>query len=269
MQERFYYSIASGSSGNCGLYCAHGTKVLIDLGVSVRSLRQALAKLKLDIPDLDAVLITHEHIDHVKGLTTFVKKYDIPLYATRATTEALVRKQPLSEDNLRPFDAGMCLTVGQLAVRTFLTPHDAADSVGYVLEGQGSRFGFATDLGFMPGAVLEQLIGCDTVVLESNHDPYLLQTGAYPWPLKQRVSGPRGHLSNPDCAVSATELVKNGTRTLILAHLSENNNSPLLAFRETRQALDDAGVQCELYVAPREAMEQPLALHTEAQACCL
>lgn len=268
MKERFYYSIASGSSGNCGLYVVDGTAVLIDLGVSVRGLKQALVSLGLDITDLSAVLITHEHTDHIKGLATFVKKYEIPIYATYATADTLILKTPQLEDRLRPFSGGECFTIDGLAVQSFHTPHDAAASVGYIIEGMSSTFGFATDLGFVPTAIQELLIGCDAVVLESNHDPYMLKTGPYPWPLKQRVGGPRGHLSNPDCAICAVKLAKCGTHNLILAHLSEHNNTPLTAFRETRQALDDANVDCQLYVAPRGAMENPIYLDTGEKACC-
>lgn len=267
--ERFYYSIASGSTGNSGLYVAGNTAILIDMGVSVRALRQALARVELDIPDLAAVLITHEHTDHIKGMATFVKKYDVPIYATEETAREIVFKTPLAADKLRPFRGGEQFAIGSFCVRSFLTPHDAAASVGYVVTGAGASFGFATDLGFMPGEIRRLLQGCDTVVLESNHDPYMLQTGPYPWPLKQRVGGAYGHLSNPDCAVCAAFLAKSGTRTLILAHLSEHNNTPVTAFRETRAALDDAGVSCELYVAPKGPMEQPLLLDMEARACCL
>lgn len=267
--ERYYLSIASGSSGNCGLYVAGGTAVLIDLGVSVRALRQALGGLGLDIPDLSGVLLTHEHGDHIKGLATFVKKYEVPLYATHATADELTCKAPLAADRLRPFHGGESFPLGGLTVQTFRTPHDAADSVGYILTNGVSSFGYATDLGFMPDAVRRALTGCDTVVLESNHDPYMLETGPYPWPLKQRVGGPRGHLSNPDCAVCAAALAGSGTRTLILAHLSEHNNTPVTAFRETRRALDDAGAHCELYVAPRGVMDEPIRLDVEDAACCL
>lgn len=270
MKKRYYYSIASGSSGNCGLYVNGGTAVLFDLGVSVRRLRQALGTLELDVPDLAGVLITHEHIDHVKGLATFVKKYDVPLFATRPTAEALAHKTPCAAGKLHPFFGGESFELGGLSVQSFLTPHDAAESVGYVLRDDRYSLGFATDLGFMPSQVKQKLLGCDAVVLESNHDPVMLQNGPYPWPLKQRVGGAQGHLSNPDCAACATELAQGGTRTLILAHLSEHNNTPLTAYRETRQALDGCGAACDVYIAPKDAMEEPILLPVaEERVCCL
>ena len=142
-------------------------------------------------------------------------------------------------------------------------PHDAAESVGYILEHGSHRFGFATDLGFVPREAAELLRGCETVVLESNHDPHMLQAGPYPYPLKMRVAGPAGHLSNPDCAVFAADLVRHGTRNLVLAHLSEKNNMPALALQQTVSALHGLP-DCAVQVAPRERMETPVVFGEEA-----
>ena len=232
MAEHYYYSIASGSSGNCGLYMADGTAILIDLGVSLRRITTALKALSLTLEDISAVVLTHEHIDHVKGLPMFLKKAKAPVFATRGTAEP------------------------------FPTPHDAAESTGYIFEHGGSRFGFATDLGFVPRDAAELLRGCEMVVLESNHDPHMLQAGPYPYSLKMRVAGPSGHLSNPDCAVFAADLVKSGTRTLVLAHLSEKNNMPELARQQTLSALRGLPA-CEVLVAPKEHMEHPVSFGEE------
>lgn len=267
MEQRFYYSIASGSSGNCGLYMAGGTAILIDLGVSLRKVKTALAGLGLTLEQLSAVLITHDHIDHVKGLPMYLKKGQAPVYVSRDAARALEAREPACRGRLTEFDGGAGFTVGGVRVVSFETPHDAPGSVGYILERDGRRFGFATDLGFVPGEVASLLRGCDAVVLESNHDPYMLQAGPYPYPLKMRVGGPRGHLSNPDCAVCAAELVKNGTKTLILAHLSEKNNMPELAFQQTKTALDGLA-PCRIVVAPKERMEAPILL-TEEEQCSL
>ena len=226
MAEHFYYSIASGSSGNCGLYVSDGTAVLIDVGVSLRKLTAALAAFDMKPGELDALIITHEHIDHVKGLAMFLKKTEVPVFASRGTAAALTAKEPAFEGRLTAFESGDAFCVGETTVRSFATPHDAADSVGYILENGRHRFGFATDLGFVPQSAAALLRGCETVVLESNHDPHMLQAGPYPYALKQRVAGPNGHLSNPDCAVFAAFLADNGTRKLVLAHLSEKNNMP-------------------------------------------
>ena len=267
MAERYYYSIASGSTGNCGLYVAGGAAILIDLGVSLRKITAALTAVGLGLDDLSAVLLTHEHIDHVKGLPMFLKKAGAPVFASRGTAEALAQKEPLCRDRLNVFESGEAFWVRDVDVETFETPHDAADSVGYILSHGESRFGFATDLGFVPRSLSATSRGCGTVVLESNHDPHMLQAGPYPYPLKMRVAGPAGHLSNPDCAAFAADLVKNGTRTLILAHLSEKNNIPELAFQQTRAALRGLPA-CAVHIAPRERMEEPV-LFGEEEACSL
>lgn len=257
MAERYYYSIASGSKGNCGLYRAGKTVILIDLGVSLRKITTALASHGLGLADVSAVLLTHEHIDHVKGLQMFLKKADAPVFASRGTADALAEKDPACAGRLHAFDSGEALWVHDVDIATFATPHDAADSVGYVLAHGNHRFGYATDLGFVPREAAALLRGCGTVVLESNHDPHMLQAGPYPYALKMRVAGPSGHLSNPDCAVFAADLVRHGTRSLVLAHLSEKNNMPALALQQTAAALRGLP-DCAVQVAPREGMAQPV-----------
>ena len=175
MAEHFYYSIASGSSGNCGLYVSDGTAVLIDVGVSLRKLTAALAAFDMKPGELDALIITHEHIDHVKGLAMFLKKTEVPVFVSRGTAAALTAKEPAFEGRLTAFESGDAFRVGETTVRSFATPHDAADSVGYILENGRHRFGFATDLGFVPQSAAALLRGCETVVLESNHVPLCAQ----------------------------------------------------------------------------------------------
>lgn len=267
MAKRYYYSIASGSTGNCGLYMAEGTAILIDLGVSLRKITTALAGLGLSLDDVSAALLTHEHSDHIKGLPMLLKKTQIPVFASRGTAEALAQKDSLCADRLNVFDAGADFWVKDVAVYSFETPHDAADSVGYILEQKDTRFGYVTDLGFVPRDVAEQLRGCEIVVLESNHDPHMLQAGPYPYALKMRVAGPTGHLSNPDCAVFAADLVKSGTRTLILAHLSEKNNMPELALQQTCAALRGLP-DCAVYVASSSCMAEPISFGEE-EICSL
>lgn len=269
MDERYFYSIASGSKGNCALYVSQGTAVLIDLGVSERALGKALQSVGLSADQLAGVLLTHEHTDHVKGLKTFAKKHRVPVYAPREVAERLAQDVPEAAHALRPFVSTEGFSLGRLQVESFRTPHDAAESVGYVLHSMQGTLGYATDLGFVTGPVRQALMGCDAVVLESNHDPILLETGPYPYPLRQRVAGPGGHLSNQDCAALAVELVQNGTNALFLAHLSEQNNTPVTALRETQQTLREYGLACELYVLGQAPMAVPVALGREAQACCM
>lgn len=259
----FYYSAASGSSGNCGVWQAGGTAILIDLGVSVRALKTALRTVDLDIPSLAGVVLTHEHIDHIKGLATFVKHYDLPIYATFGTAAAILQKTPQAEKNLRPFAGGEAFSIGALQVQSLPISHDAAEPVAYRIDGGGHRLGYVTDTGFLPEEVRLAVSGCDTVVLESNHDVDMLRNGPYPPYLQARIHGTHGHLSNEDCAKGAAALVKSGAKRLILAHLSEKNNNPLTALRCTQRALK--GADCTVYVAPRGAMEAPIPLEEELQ----
>ncbi len=264
-----YYGLASGSAGNAGLLVLDNTYFLIDLGVSVRRLKTLLGGQGLTIEDLDAVLITHEHSDHIKGLATFVKNYDTPIYTACGTAEVLLEKCPAARKQLRPFYAGASFAAGAVKVTSFETPHDAADSVGFRFTGTQCDFGYLTDVGFLPVSVREALLGCDAVVLESNHDPEMLAHGPYPLYLQERVSGPRGHLSNSDCAEFAVELVRHGAARLILSHLSDKNNTPAMARMETEAALMAHKLGCALTVAPKDAMEAPIPLAgKEVCVCC-
>ncbi len=263
----YYYSIASGSKGNCSLICCGGSRFLIDMGVSVRSLKKSLAGLGLEIGGLTGILLTHAHSDHIKGLETLIKNYEIPLYASVGTAWEICEKLPAAQGKISEFLAGSRFGLEQTEIQSVRTPHDCQESVGYVFSWRGGRLGFATDLGFMPSTVEEELLGCDTVVLESNHDLDMLAWGPYPEHLKARIRGNRGHLSNEDCAACACDLVRSGTRNLILAHLSETNNRPELARQVTAQRLAKENLQCQVTVAPVKAMEQPLLL--EGGAPCL
>ncbi len=257
--ERFYYSIASGSSGNCGVYVEGSTAVLIDAGVSFRKMKLGLEGAGLCFGDISGVLITHEHTDHIKGLPMLLKKTELPVFASEGTITALSEKGAAGIRELNVIESGSEFTIGEVTVEPFDTPHDSNESLGFVLESDSFRFGYATDLGFVPKSVMSCLLGCGAVVLESNHDPYMLQTGPYAYPLKRRVAGPGGHLSNPDAAGCASELAEHGTRTFILAHLSTQNNMPELAYRQTASALKGR-YGCGVYVAPKGCMEAPVVL---------
>ena len=176
----FYYSVASGSSGNCAVWQAGGTAVLIDLGASVRALNKALHAVDMEMGDLSAVLLTHEHTDHIKGLATFAKNYELPVYATFGTAAAILQKLPQAEKNLRPFAGGEQFDIDGLHIQSMPIPHDAAEPVAYRIDGGGHQLGYVTDVGFMPQRVQQAILGCDTVVLESNHDVDMLRDGPYP-----------------------------------------------------------------------------------------
>ena len=248
-------TLASGSEGNCMLITGGGAAVLIDAGVSCRRIFTSLRQLGMDPAGLDGILITHEHSDHIRGLATLTGKLTCPVYASPGTARQLEWRVAFPEGMLRPVPPGTAFSVGALTIRSFPTSHDAAESVGYrVTCGHGS-LALATDLGTVTPAVLDGVLGCDTVVVETNHDVELLRAGPYPYPLKQRILGERGHLCNEAGAELAARAVQAGAGTLILAHLSRQNNTPAHALAAVRRAVARLGLNPDrdvtITVAPR------------------
>ena len=252
-----FYTLASGSSGNCALLSQDGMHILIDAGISYRRICRALAELELQPDDLSGILITHDHTDHVAALAMFMKYAPVPVYTSVPTGRRLQGTVSGIRPQLRLFEAGEGFALGDLYVQSFSTPHDAPGSVGYTIEQGGvRRLGFATDLGHVTQGVLEGLQGSELVVLEANHDPEMLQNGPYPGYLKRRIGGDYGHLANGHCGMAAAELVARGTSQLILAHLSRENNTPETALDSVSACLRDSGVRVDadirLSVAPAE-----------------
>jgi phosphoribosyl 1,2-cyclic phosphodiesterase len=229
--------LASGSAGNAALLRSGDTTVLIDAGISARELSRRLAASSLADARVDALLLSHEHNDHVRGAAAISRRMRCPVYANRATSSGAGLLRALESGALVDFKTGYPFTVGCLEVTPFPLPHDAAETVGFTVWDGRVRAGFATDLGSLTFDVLAGLSGCDLVVLESNHDEAMLMEGPYPEFLKQRVSSRYGHLSNSDAAQLAHSLVHEGMRHLVLAHLSRTNNLPDLPLEAVRGAL--------------------------------
>ncbi|MGI5971014.1 MAG: MBL fold metallo-hydrolase [Oscillospiraceae bacterium] len=251
-----FFTIASSSSGNCSLLSDGGTHILIDAGISLRRIKSALSERCLELSDLSGVLITHEHSDHIAGLRMLQKYYGIPVYASRGTGGALLSMLPEIRNNLILFGEGDAFYLGEVYIKAFKTPHDTAGSVGFRFELSGGHsMGFATDLGCVTPEVMGGVRGARLIVLEANHDLEMLRIGHYPPYLKRRIRGENGHLSNTDCGSAAAQLVKSGTETLILAHLSKENNTPELAQLTVADAVTSAGAvpgrDLCLDVAPR------------------
>ena len=245
----------SGSSGNSVYVTDGSTKLLIDAGVSCARIATELKEIGADPHDISAILITHEHSDHIKGAGIFARKYGTPIYATEATWQAMDDKLGDIPAGSRCYlEPGMDFFVGGMNIEPFSTPHDAADSVGYVISTSGgARFGLATDIGCVRGGWLDAVRGCAAVLLESNYDPGMLQAGRYPYELKRRIMSRKGHLSNDDAAEAALALIAAGARQLVLGHLSKENNFPELAYRCCSSALDRDGVgDISLCVANRD-----------------
>ena len=246
----------SGSSGNSYYIEASGSGILVDAGRSAKQIENAMRANELDIKRVQAIFVTHEHSDHIKGLRVFASRHHIPVYASPGTLQALEGMGELAKVTYAPI-AAAGMEVGELFIRSFPTSHDSAESVGYQIElPQERKITLATDLGVLTQPVKECLQGSDLVILESNHDVGMLQNGIYPYPLKRRILSDTGHLSNHDCADYLPELIRQGTTRILLSHLSHENNTPDLARQTSLCSLQVNGMQenvdYQLYVAPRE-----------------
>ena len=248
-------TLASGSSGNSLLVTDGRTHVLVDAGISCRRICTGLKELGVEPTELAGVLITHEHSDHISGLTTLTKQLRLPVYASPGTGRQLCYRIAFLEELLRPVAPGEGFSVGGLAIESFPTSHDAAESVGYALSAGGRKAAVVTDLGHVTQAVSDGIRGAELLVAEANHDEEWVRTGPYPYYLKQRVLGRRGHLSNEAGAELAWTAVKGGARTVVLAHLSHENNTPARAHEVVRGVLERRGAavgrDVALDVAPR------------------
>ncbi len=235
--------LGSGSSGNCAYLETDETRVLIDAGFSLRQIRQRLATIGRTPENLDAVLVTHEHSDHISGLTALCSKLQIPVYCNRPTQEAT---EYALETRLacRLFVTGATFEIGDITVETFTIPHDAQDPVGFLLRTAAGNIGFLTDLGHTTRLVLERIRPANALVLEANHDVKLLQDCPHrPWSLKQRIMGRHGHLSNEAAADTAEQIMSAELRHIYLGHLSRECNRPELAQEVMNHRLQRIGAQ--------------------------
>jgi phosphoribosyl 1,2-cyclic phosphodiesterase len=248
--------LASGSAGNATFIATARTRILIDAGLSYRELARRLAAIGEDPAALDAVLITHEHSDHVSGLPVLMKRLDyrVPLYLTRLAAPAFCwdERTPAVET----YQAGCRFTIGDFEIDSFTIPHDAIDPVAFAFRAQGLKAASVTDLGYIPDSVKFHLRDADFLVLESNHDLEMLKVGPYPWPVKQRVMSRKGHLSNDVVSEFIRQDMAPATATLVLGHISENNNHPELARLSAAQAIASRSLATRLVVAePRKQTE--------------
>ena len=246
-------TLYSGSTGNAAYLETPTARILVDAGKCTRTLISSLKSIGVDVDTLDAIFITHEHTDHIASLEVLAKKHPIPVHILYKSALRYKDTQPEALCNcLRLYEkAPFTAQVGDVTVTSFVTPHDSRASVGYrfeVPDGEHTvRIGYATDIGHITEEIRGGLTGCESVVLESNHDVDMLMNGPYPYDLKLRIRSKRGHLSNRDSADFAAELAGQGTVNFLLAHLSEENNYPDLAYDETFSAL--AGYETTLRIA--------------------
>lgn len=239
------FSLRSGSRGNASLVSGGNTKLLVDCGVSGKSVTSALADVDVYPEDISAIAVTHEHIDHIAGIGVMMRRYHIPVWANAATWAAMESQVGKIDKSLvNIFDNDSSFEIGEIGVKPFSIPHDAADPVGYSFMCGDEKVAVATDIGELKKDLFEAIRGSKTVLLESNHDVNMLEIGKYPPQLKRRIRGKLGHLSNDDAGRAAEFLVRLGTERIILGHLSEENNYPELARQTVICVLNDAGIKC-------------------------
>lgn len=243
-----FCSLVSGSSGNA-LYLEHkNTKILIDCGISCARICAALKEIGVQPSEIDGVVITHEHSDHVSGIRVFTNKFGITAFASEGTLGNI--------DCYRGEKVGVgeCFEIGDILVKPFNIPHDAAEPFGYSFVLDGKKVSVATDMGKIDIDVAENIKGSEFVFLEANHDVNMLLEGPYPYYLKERIRGREGHLSNDQCASLAVSLARTGTNRIILGHLSNTNNTPEIAKNTVKSALENEGLNVLLDVAKRHSI---------------
>lgn len=254
------YTLFSGSSGNSLYVSCGGYSLLIDAGMSYKAICSALCEIGASVSEIEAVFVTHEHGDHIKGLEVLSKKTDIPIHIVKQSydasrlengrPESFILHQPVFEEN-----------VGPMKISSFVTPHDSEMSVGYVIDTPYGKIALATDMGYMTKGVYEQIRQCKYVVLESNYDEGMLVRGPYPKALKKRIYSDFGHLSNDACAETAYHLASGCTEKILLAHLSKENNTPELALNCTVNKLKEGGFNnVEIIVADRSEPTELLCI---------
>jgi phosphoribosyl 1,2-cyclic phosphodiesterase len=234
--------LASGSTGNATVVSTDAAKVLVDVGLSGKKIEQLLQQRGLTGQELDAVFITHEHSDHIKGLGAFARKFELPIYANEKTWAAMGKQVgELPMEQRRVMESGGTLEIADLRIESYAISHDAAEPVGYCFQAGGAKLSLATDMGYMSDKVVDKLKDSDVLVLESNHDVEMLRMGRYPWNVKRRILGDTGHLSNEAAGEALCRLLSGATRRVYLAHLSQHHNLMDLAKLTVNNVLEDNG----------------------------
>ncbi len=260
-----FATIASGSSGNCIYVASNHTRLLIDAGLSGKRIEAGLGELSLTGYDIDAMLVTHEHNDHVDGVGIMSRRYDIPVYATEGTWAKMPEKVgKFKPANKNPLYSGETLIINDLCITPFDIPHDAAQPVGYCISDGKHKITVATDIGHITDEVRESIKDSTVLLIESNHDVDMLKMGPYPYNLKQRVLSDFGHLSNENCGIMLKDVLNSTLKYVFLGHLSSENNTPMLAFETVKAAIEETGAvvggDFNMYVAQRYGVKRRITV---------
>lgn len=230
-----FCNLYSGSSGNCSYIESDNAKLLVDCGVSCKKVTEALQSLDVNFNDIDAIILTHEHLDHVKGLQVICKKFNVKVYANHGTFGGI--KQIIPDHSKNYFKTNEKFEIKDLEIFPFAIPHDAADPCGFNIVHDGKKISIATDIGHITKSIIDRIYGSDFLLLESNYEPEMLKCSKYPYLLKKRILGPNGHLSNEDAGFAINTLVSSGINNIMLGHLSKENNFPELAYKTVMETL--------------------------------
>lgn len=239
-------AIASGSSGNCTYLGAGNNQFLIDIGISGKKAIAGLVEIGVDPAAINGILITHEHSDHIKGVGIFSRKYDTPIYATQKAWDRMLADNMLGkvkEENIRILEKNTYMEQDGLRILPYSIHHDSVDPVGYIFEYKNKKITLATDIGMVDEDIAKHLRGSNGILLEFNHDIRMLEAGSYPFPLKKRILGNKGHLNNEDAAKALVEIYHEGLEWAVLGHLSKDNNIPDLAYLTAKTALEENNIR--------------------------
>lgn len=242
----WFCSLFSGSSGNCIYAGSERTNILIDAGMSGKRITASLNEIGISAEEIDAILVTHEHSDHIHGVGVMSRMFNIPVYANNNTWRAMQNEiGSIKEENIRVIKNDDVFSIEDMDIKAYSTPHDAADPVGYCLWCNGRKISIATDIGHASDNVLNNIKESDLILLESNHDVEMLKAGPYPYILKRRILSNTGHLSNDDAGKAIVKLLSDKYMTVLLGHLSEHNNYPELAYATVMSILNESGINID------------------------
>ncbi len=240
-----FCSLASGSSGNSQYIGNKTTKILLDAGLSGKYIKSGLEGIGIDPTEIDGIVITHEHSDHIKGVGVLMRRYNVPIYVTEGTWNGMAEKiGKIDSEKVNIIKNDEIFKIKDIEIKAYPVSHDANDPVGYTFQNGTGKIGVITDLGYYTETILKEIRSCDLVMIEANHDVEMLQMGSYPYYLKRRILSEVGHISNEVSGEIACDIVKNGkTRHILLGHLSRENNFPDLAYETVKSVMESEGIK--------------------------